>query len=345
MMYAEKVLKLNQNEVYEEIDKFLDRKYLISQSDNTRTAYETDIRQFFNFLTKGKKEIEHLTIEDVQLGQDDIEDYQLYLVKLNEYANSTINRKIAPIRELYKRFERKQIVLNTSMFKDIKSLKENDKSYGIFSVEEVYQVLDYVTNRKNGRKKKIKYHLIRFAIETRARLDECLSLNWTDFEVRGESVVIHLIAKGNKDFKPSVARWFYEELLEIKEEGIGKVFNISKNGVQEMMADIVKGLDLPKERNLTFHSWRKTGSSFIFNFTKDLEYTRKALNHSNINTTQRYIQGVDYGIHGMFSMQKDYDQDLYKKVSLEQLIEAVESLDAAEKMRINMKLSEIVDKE
>lgn len=302
-MLAEKVVKLNNTKIFDEIQKFLDRKYLISESDNTRGEYERDIRHFFKYLTNGKKEIEHLTVEDIQLGQDDIEDYQLYLVKLNKYANSTINRKIVPVRELYRRFERKQLVTNLSMFEDIKSLKVTDNSYGIFSVEEVYDILDYIKNRPRARKKLLQYHLIRFAVETRARLEECLSLKWNHFEVRSDDrVIIHIVAKGNKDFKPSIAKWFYEELLELKEEGKENVFDISKTAVQDMMNHINDHFNFPKERNLTYHSFRKTGASFLFKLTKDIEYVRKALNHSNFATSQKYIQGVDYGIQGMFSM-------------------------------------------
>ncbi|WP_165786774.1 tyrosine-type recombinase/integrase [Heyndrickxia camelliae] len=342
MEAANKVVKLDNMKVYDEIQRFLDKKFLISESKNTRQEYERDIRQFFDYLTKGKKEIQYLTLEDIQLSQDDIEDYQLYLVGLNKYANSTINRKLAPLRELYKRFERKKLVHDISMFSDIKSLKVTDNSYGIFSVEEVYQILDYIKNKPRMKKRMVQYHLIRFAVETRARLEECLTVEWNNFEVREDSVIIHIIAKGNKDFKPRIAKWFYEELLEIKEDGIKKVFNISSKTFHNLMNDIIKHFNFPKERNLVFHSWRKTGASFLFEFTKDIEYTRKALNHSSIVTTQRYIQGVDYGIQGMFSIQKDYDQDLYKKTSHEQLLEAIESLEPAERMRINMKLNEIL---
>ncbi|GIN22579.1 tyrosine-type recombinase/integrase [Siminovitchia fordii] len=342
-MLAEKVVMLNNSKVFNEIKRFLDNKYLISESNNTRNEYERDIRQFFYYLTDGKKDIEYLTIEDIQLSQDDIEDYQLYLVKLNKYANRTINRKLAPIKELYKRFERRKLVSDLSMFKDIKRLKETDKSYGVFSIEEVFKALDFVKNKPRSRKRLTKYHLIRFTIETRARLEECLSLEWNDFEVRGNDVVIHIVAKGNKDFKPRIAKWFYEELLEIKKENKKKVFDISKNSIQAMMNDIVEHLEVPEERNLTFHSWRKTGGTFIFNFTKDLEYTRKALNHSSISTTQKYIEGVDYGIYGMFSMQQNYDENLYKKVELTDLVKAIDKLDQAEKMRINMQLTKILN--
>lgn len=327
-------------EIYDQIIRFL-REHE-RESKNTSSAYERDIRQFF--LTKRKKDIEHLTKKDLEFTIDEFEDYQSFLIDKMQLSVSTSNRHITSISECIKHLHRRGLVKNI-VFLEIKKPTSVANSYDGFTRGEIDLISDYVLTTGRRRTGKVKYMLIRFTYDTCMRLEECLKLKWTDFtKLEDGNVSVRTIAKGNKIRKRKISKQLYENLLEIKEKEDGKVFNIGTSTVARMMSDIRSFLKInPEQRRLVFHSIRKAGAQWIWERTRDLNQVRQMLGHESIQTTEIYInKNEDYGIMGALSSEKDVNRELFKKVSHSDLVEAIGLLGVDKQMFINIQLEELI---
>lgn len=62
--------------------------------------------------------------------------------------------------------------------------------------------------------------------------------------------------------------------------------HISEKSYSEILSDVGKSLGL---KHISGHSMRKTYAHRLWETTKDIEYVRIALGHTNIETTKRYL--------------------------------------------------------
>jgi len=69
-------------------------------SENTRSSYKTDMKQFFEVYNKGIEEIE----------EDDVEDYKIYMLNRNKNPK-TVNRKLASLKKFIKYINRNYEIL------------------------------------------------------------------------------------------------------------------------------------------------------------------------------------------------------------------------------------------
>ncbi|MGG3920459.1 tyrosine-type recombinase/integrase [Geobacillus thermodenitrificans] len=336
-MNTQKVIPLYDNKLYDDIVIFLNEMGV--ESEHTRKAYETDIRQFFK-LIKGK-ELEYLTLEDIQLKKRDVELFKQILLE-NGMARSTINRKISAVRSLLENLKANDWNVNTNFFKKVKWLKTQDNKYGILDVHEVWEMAR-LAREKEREYKELKYYFILFALDTCLRKQAILKLKWSDFEEVEDGVIVHAIDKGNKEFRQKISKEFYNELLSIKREGEERVFPISVDSINDMVCRLKKLMNIPEERNITFHSIRKAGVTFQYRITGDLTQAMKAAGHSNPIVTMRYLDLRDYGVTGAVSFGNKIDEELYKKVTHEELIKAIENCPKDLQLILNIKLNEIIN--
>lgn len=329
------------NTVYDQIVRFL-REYK-GESVHTYKNYKSDIKHFFK-TTRGK-ELEEVEIDDLDYTIEEFEDYYAYLLDVQKVSKTTANRYISSIRELFKHFKRRGVLDNIS-FINIKTFKGVSRQHGVLTPEEVEEALKTVL--KQGRKDTalVKHMLIKFSTDTGARLEECLSLKWSNFSVEDEFVTIHTRGKGNKEFKARIGKSFYNDLLKIKKPGVDRVFNIHRNTVNNMMKQLREDMNIPEERKIVFHSFRKAAITHNYRTHRDIIQASKKANHSSIMVTERYIdKEEDYGSLGMFSMREGIDPNLFKNVGLETLVKAIEQMDSATKTNINLKIKNMLDKD
>jgi integrase len=343
-MLAKNIVKMDNTKVYDQIEKYL-TKHSYNSSDTER-AYRRDIELFFQ-LIKGK-ELKYLSEEDMQLTLDDFEDFIDKLFKAEDeegnrlYQNTTINRKIAAIKGITRYLFGKKIVNDISFLEIVDSLPKMSKHYGVLESHEVFQISEWaLTERSKGETKRL---LILFSFDTCARLDECLSMKWNDLIIKEDVVLITGIGKGNKEFRTTISKDFYNELLKLKKEDSETVFNISERRVSDMMARARKHFNIPQEREIVFHSFRKSGATFRYRVTGDILEAKKALNHSSLATTELYIQKLDYGALGAVSSSGKLDMELYKKVDYDVLQEAISQCNKDLQLILNMKIQEILNK-
>jgi integrase len=156
-------------------------------------------------------------------------------------------------------------------------------------------------------------------------LDAALNLKWSNFEETDTEVIVRYVDKGKKDFRPKISKKFFHELLRIKCNN-ENVFCISKNGVNRMMDRLRTKLDIQESRNIVFHSFRKAGAWYIYQKTGDIKLVQALLGHSNVATTDIYLQDAKEGIVADIPMSKDFDLETYRKVSHEELLDTIDKL-------------------
>jgi integrase len=327
MLAQNKVVKLNEDTMFEEIDAYLNE--LEIHSKGTRKAYETDIRQFFKIVKD--KDIEHLTIDDLKgIKKKDIINYRKYLMDNFELANSTINNKITSPKSLFVYLSAEYDV-NPAVF-NIKNLKVHHESYGSLSQTEAERFAE-VAFQTEKKKPFLKKCLIMFAIRTSFRLNEILNVRWKDFEYsNGVYKVTTYCGKGGKINTTSITESFYNELVKLKEENMldkwntdyELVFPISENAINSMMTRVKTYLEIDPSRRIVFHSFRGIAIDFILDTTNG-DITKAAIhaNHSNPMTTFKHYTNKtkDWSQTPGVMMDQELDMSFLDSVTLDEFKE------------------------
>lgn len=335
-MLADNVVELNARSVYKDIMAYLDETEDNSRmslkkekKSSTRKTYEPAIRQFFNVMRN--KDIEHLDVEDLQFRRNDIIRYRKYLIDLG-LKNTTINKKLSAIKSLYANLKANDYDLNIDIFK-IKRLADDSESYGKLSQTEGERFAEAALRIERFRPR-MKYLLIMFAIRTSFRLDEILNVTWDDFEYNEKEglCLVSVVGKRNKKNTQPITENLYNQILELKEENKqykwdrGEiVFQISEASVNNMMKRLREFLSIPDERNIVFHSFRGIAIDHALSTSGDIRVAAKQGNHSNINTTMRYVsKNIDYSQSPGITMENKIDLSFLDEMTLEDFKEFIQ---------------------
>jgi integrase len=351
---ASKLSKLENVQIREHIENYfneLNRKNrdyeIIGKKNKTQETYESEIRMYFH-LMRGKekgKELEYLSMDDIEITQEDYEGYIDTLCSLkdktggNLYVNKTINKKVTALKGLIRYLKKKKVIdIDISYLELIKGEKERKNSYGALEPDEVMMMSELALQERD--KGGIKRALILFAFKTGLRISEITDLKWNNFILKGEEVFVRGVGKGNKEFEIKITKELYDEILTLN-EGQEKVFNITARRLTDLMDRLRIKMKIQPERNIVFHSIRKAFGTHIWRMTGDIEAARRALRHENVTTTQIYLGSGNYELNDtIFSIEK-VDEDLYKNVSIDDLVDAISSLPKNIQLILNMKLHEL----
>lgn len=343
-----KVIDLFQSDLSENVESFLTSKELRSQSEDTRLSYESDLRDFFNFLQPNRN-MKSLKIKDVQLKIDTILKYQHYLKVERELASSTINRRVTTIKGLYSMLQRRGYVDNLYPFDEAQRLSEKQNHHGVLTTEEVLEMIEVVMNQPRARKKNTKKYLIQTAYDTCLRKSALLNIKFTDFvpytKNGKEEYEIKAVDKGNESMNRIISKELYENLMSLRSESNSEyVFDITESSIQSMMDYIRQEMNVHELRNIVFHSIRKAGVTFQYNKTGDVFKAQKAAGHKNVNTTQLYVATDENTIRGGISSDIGIDDNSYKQLTHEELLQVIDSMTQDQKFMLNLKCRELMSK-
>jgi integrase len=325
-------------------------EYYEGNSSKTVIAYETDVRMFMRLIRNKEKgsELEYLTLDEIQFTLEDLEEFKEKVLDLrNEdgkytYTNKSLNRKLSGIKNFIRYMAKKKLIKDISFLGLVSSEKVKEKHYGVLSINEIMDMVDWIMEHERELKL-VKKYLVLFSLDTCIRKSAVLRLTWSDFLEEDDVVLVKGIDKGNNEFRKKISKEFYNELLTIKDESDdNRVFKIQPLAIQKLMDRYREFFKINPERNITWHSIRKSGVSFQFRLTKDILQAQKAAGHKNITTTQIYLDDEDYGAIGAVSSMGKLDEDLYKKVEHETLIKAIGMMKKDTQLLINLKLQEIL---
>ncbi|MFI2856819.1 tyrosine-type recombinase/integrase [Paenibacillus sp. JSM ZJ436] len=333
------VVGLHSGSVYEDIRTFIDKFH----SMNTRSNYERHIRNFFVWF-RGKQ-LEQLQQEDMPIRNADVIKFQLFLRNHEaDYSNSTINVIMAAVQSLYEFLEINEYNVN-SKFAKVDVLPDDSESAGALYYHEAEAMANTVMTHRKGHEKSA---FLRMAYTTSLRKSTLLNIKWSDINKNPNEnhYLVSVIGKGGKKHIVPIPDQLYNELLLIKEQEYyqqykdNKVFHLSKTTIQNMMDTLKEQLGLSAERNITFHSFRNVAASY-----GSLEEVQDHLNHSNINTTNKYYRHKtkDYSQSLSLRMGKEIDNSIFNELSKEELISLIMNQGAGAILNMQKEAQEIMN--
>ena len=268
-------------------------------SNNTLQSYKRDLKQFEAFINENKKNYN-------KLKQEDIREYIKYLHENGKKA-STISRGIASIRSFYQ-YELKNRKVKTDPTEGIKSPKIEKRLPSVLTSKEIELLLEQPkgVDLKGIRDKA----MLEFAYATGMRVTEIISLNVEDVNLEegfvlcrnaGKQRTIPLGAMSLKALKAYIeeARDFL-----IKDENENALF-VNINGKRLTRQGFWKIIKYYKEqahitKDITPHVLRHSFATHLLQNGADLKAIQTMLGHSDISSTQIYMQFQNEGIKNVY---------------------------------------------
>ncbi|MCI8965410.1 MAG: site-specific tyrosine recombinase XerD [Clostridia bacterium] len=268
-------------------------------SSNTLQSYKRDIVQFEEYLNKND-------IVYNKVAKDDLEKYIEYLKEIGK-KTSTISRNIASIRSFY------QYLVRTKKIKKdptdgIQSPKIEKKAPSILSSEEIELLLEQPKNvdLKGIRDKA----MLEFAYATGMKVTEIISLNIDDVNLEDAYVVCNSGFKKRNIPLGSISKKALEEYIKsarpilIKDEKEKSLF-VNINGKRLTRQGFWKIVKFYKEqahitKEITPHVLRHSFATHLLQNGADLKSIQTMLGHSDISSTQVYMQFQDDTIKNIY---------------------------------------------
>lgn len=268
-------------------------------SENTLQSYKRDLKQFRNYL-------EACELHYNRVKEDDIKDYIRELQEEGKKASS-ISRCIASIRSFYQ-FVLKNRKVKADPTANIQSPKIEKRVPSVLTSKEVELLLDQPkdVDLKGIRDKA----MLEFAYATGMRVTEIISLNMEDVNLEEGYVTCK---HGNKQrniplgtMSLKALKEYVEEARDIlvKTEGEQALF-VNINGTRLTRQGFWKIIKYYKEqahitKDITPHVLRHSFATHLLQNGADLKAIQTMLGHSDISSTQVYMQFQDEGLKNVY---------------------------------------------
>lgn len=268
-------------------------------SDNTLQSYRRDIEQYEKYVSDNK-------INYLKVTEETILEYMEYLREENK-KESTISRSLASIRSFYQYLIRvKKIKKDPTM--TIESPKINKRTPNILTSKEVELLLDQPkdVDLKGTRDKA----MLEFAYATGMRVTEMISLDIDDVKLDEGYVVCRGRSKSRNIPLGSMSLKALKEYIDdarpylIRDESEEALF-VNVNGTRLTRQGFWKIVKYYKEqahitKDITPHVLRHSFATHLLQNGADLKAIQMMLGHSDISSTQVYMQFQDEGIKNVY---------------------------------------------
>ena len=268
-------------------------------SDNTLQSYRRDIEQYERYVDANK-------INYIKATEETILEYMEYLRKENK-KESTISRSLASIRSFYQYLIRiKKVKKDPTM--TIESPKITKRVPNILTSKEVELLLDQPkdVDLKGTRDKA----MLEFAYATGMRVTEMISLDIDDVKLDEGYVVCRGQNKARNIPLGSMSLKALKEYIEearpylIREEDEEALF-VNVNGTRLTRQGFWKIVKYYKEqaritKDITPHVLRHSFATHLLQNGAELKAIQTMLGHSDISSTQVYMQFQDPGIKNQY---------------------------------------------
>ena len=268
-------------------------------SDNTLQSYRRDVLQYQKYVEENK-------INYTKVKQDDIKTYLQYLQDINKKA-STISRNLASIRLFYQ-YELRNNKVKADPTEGIQSPKIEKRVPSILTSQEVSLLLEQPKNvdLKGIRDKA----MLEFAYATGMRVTEIISLNIEDVNLVGGYVTCK---NGSKQRNIPLGTMSLKALKEYIEESRPimiksekeKALFVNINGRRLTRQGFWKIIKYYKEqahitKDITPHVLRHSFATHLLQNGADLKAIQTMLGHSDISSTQVYMQFQDESLKNVY---------------------------------------------
>lgn len=268
-------------------------------SNNTLQSYKRDLKQFEAYEKENKKNYAKATDKDIK-------EYIQYLQEIGKKA-STISRCLASIRSFYQ-FELRNKKIKKDPTEGIQSPKIDKRVPCVLTSKEVELLLDQPKNvdLKGIRDKA----MLEFAYATGMRVTEIISLNMEDVNLEEGYVICksgvkqRTIPLGTLSLK--ALKEYVEDAREylIKDDSTTALF-VNINGKRLTRQGFWKIIKYYKEqahisKDITPHVLRHSFATHLLQNGADLKAIQTMLGHSDISSTQIYMQFQDDGLKDVY---------------------------------------------
>ena len=268
-------------------------------SMNTLQSYKRDILQYQEYINKNG-------LNSLKITNAELDGYFEYLKELNK-KTSTISRNLATIRSFY------QFLVRTKKIKKdptigVQSPKVEKKVPSILTSKEVELLLEQPkdVDLKGIRDKA----MLEFAYATGMRVTEIISLDITDVNVIESYVTCNVGSKKRNIPLGSLSLKALLEYIEkarpilIKDESVAALF-VNINGKRLTRQGFWKIVKFYKEqahinKDITPHVLRHSFATHLLQNGADLKAIQTMLGHSDISSTQVYMQFQDDSIKNIY---------------------------------------------
>ena len=268
-------------------------------SDNTLQSYKRDIMQYHNYVDEN-------SINYLKADENKIKEYLQYLQEIGK-KSSTISRSLASIRSFY------QFLIRTKLIKEdptvnIQSPKIEKRVPSILTSKEIELLLDQPkdVDLKGTRDKA----MLEFAYATGMRVTEIISLDRDDVNLEEGDVVCRFGSKQRNIPLGSLSLKALKEYIEesrpylIRDENVKALF-VNINGKRLTRQGFWKIVKYYKEqahitKDITPHVLRHSFATHLLQNGADLKAIQMMLGHSDISSTQVYMQFQDEGIKNVY---------------------------------------------
>ena len=268
-------------------------------SENTLLSYKRDITQYMEYLDKNK-------MNYLKVKPEDLTEYLSFLQDTDK-KTSTISRNLASIRSFYQLLLRnKKIKVDPSA--GVQAPKIEKKVPSVLTSEEVELLLEQPKNvdLKGTRDKA----MLEFAYATGMRVTEIISLNTEDVNLEDGYVTCHRRDKTRTIPLGSMALKALKEYIDdarpilIKDENIKALF-VNINGKRLTRQGFWKIVKYYKEqahisKDITPHVLRHSFATHLLQNGAELKAIQTMLGHSDISSTQVYMQFQDESLKGIY---------------------------------------------
>ena len=270
-------------------------------SNNTLQSYERDLKQYERYLSEQGKEYKEETNEGIK-------EYITYMQEIGK-KSSTISRGLASIRSFYQYGVKNKDVENDPT-EGISSPKIEKRVPSVLTSSEVALLLDQPKNvdLKGTRDKA----MLEFAYATGMRVTEIISLDIDDIDFKEGFVNCRkankqrIIPLGKMSLKALKEYTDHAREILLKDDNEKALF-VNVNGQRLTRQGFWKIIKYYKEQahiaqDITPHVLRHSFATHLLQNGADLKSIQTMLGHSDISSTQVYMQFQDDGI-----------KDIYKK--------------------------------
>ncbi len=268
-------------------------------SNNTLQSYKRDIIQFEEYVEKNR-------MNYAKADQDDIKSYLHYLREIGK-KSSTISRNLASIRSFYQFLVRTKKVKHDPT-EDVQSPKVEKRVPSVLTSQEVELLLEQPkdVDLKGTRDKA----MLEFAYATGMRVTEIISLNIEDVNLEEGFVICRTGSKQRNIPLGSLSLKALKEYIEnardilIKDEKEKALF-VNVNGKRLTRQGFWKIVKFYKEqahitKDITPHVLRHSFATHLLQNGADLKAIQTMLGHSDISSTQVYMQFQDPGLKDVY---------------------------------------------
>ncbi len=293
-------MKIGELKMEKQIKSFLE--FLENEkklSDNTLQSYRRDIVQFEQYVEKNR-------INFLKFTQEDTKAYLKYLQQVGK-KTSTISRNLASLRSFYQFLIRAKKVKNDPT-DGIQSPKVEKRVPSVLTSQEVELLLEQPkdVDLKGTRDKA----MLEFAYATGMRVTEIISLNLEDVNLEEGFVICKQGSKQRNIPLGSLSLKALKEYIDearpilIKNEKEKALF-VNVNGKRLTRQGFWKIVKYYKEqahitKDITPHVLRHSFATHLLQNGADLKAIQTMLGHSDISSTQVYMQFQDPGLKDVY---------------------------------------------